>query len=407
MARAPERIVFLLDMDAFFASCEQARDPTLGGKPVIVCGNPKTRSVVAACSYEAKAFGVRNGMSTAQARTLCPQAVPVPGHPALYVEIARRIFGRLSAYTPQVEVVSIDEAFLDVTDTWARFAGSVEGLARRIQGEVARLERLPCTLGIGPNKRLAKLAAEQAKPRGVGRIRPEAVPGCLAPLPVEAMSGIGPRTAERLAGLGITTLGQLARVPEVELVRRFGLLGRVLRAMALGQDDSPVEVEGTQEEIKSMGHAYTLERDTRDPRVLFGTLLKLCEKVGRRLRREGLAGRTICAQVRFSDFSSASRRRTGPDFLNDGLAIYRAARRLLEEITGRKPRPVRLVGVSVSHLARSAPSADLWEDRLRRQDLTAALDRIRDLFGEEAVTRAGTLVPFVEKTKGYFGPRWD
>ncbi len=425
-----ERIVLLVDMDAFFASCEQATDPRLMGKPVIVCGagdgdSPAARrggsasrtvpkGVVAACSYEAKARGVDNGMSIPQALALCPAAVLVGGDPEKYTDIARRIFEGLTRYTPLTEIVSIDEAFLDVTDTWPRFQDSPEALAAQIQGEVEEAFHLSCTAGIGPNKLLAKLAAKLNKPHGIGRIRPEDLPGCLSPLPVEKLNGIGPNLARALLAMGVVTLGELAQLPVSRLTSRFGFYGELLFRMARGIDESPVLPSDFPETIKSMGHSHTLDRDTRDPAIVQGTLLKLSEKVGRRLRAAGYGGKTVSVVLRFSDFSAVSRQRTVGDYVSDDLRIYRAACHLLTQLWQPPGRPVRLVGVGVANLLKVevpgfnlAPShSDLWEDERRRQRLIRSLDRINDRLGEETITWAGALVPFVEKTRGTFGRRW-
>ena len=398
-----ERIILLVDMDAFFASCEQATDPRLSGKPVIVCGNPKTRTVVAACSYEAKARGVDNGMSVHEAMILCPTAVLVPGNPEKYIDVARRIFSTFDRFTPLVEIVSIDEAFLDVTDTWTRF-GASEEVAHQIQKEIETRYALSCTVGIGPNKLLAKLAAKLHKPHGIGRIRGEEVPACLAQLPVESISGIGHRLSRALRAMGVVQLGELAQVPVGELTHRFGFYGELLHRMALGIDESPVRAVDAPDLVKSMGHSYTLEKNTTDLGVVGGMLLKLSEKVARRLRQAGCAARTVTLTVRFSDFTGFNRQRKLGEFVNDGLTIYRAAWRLLS--ARESPRPIRLVGVSVSTLGRVSLACDLWEDQQRRQRLLRSLDRINDFFGEETLLRAGACVPFVPKTRGYFDGRW-
>ncbi|MBI1953914.1 MAG: DNA polymerase IV [Candidatus Omnitrophica bacterium] len=400
-----ERVILLVDMDAFFASCEQAADPRLAGKPVIVCGNFKKRSVVAACSYEAKAHGVGNGMPVPEALALCPGAVLVAGNPDRYTRVARLIFEGLIRYTPLIEIVSIDEAFLDVTDTHPRF-GSPQAIAVEIQRRVEMEFHLSCTVGIGPNKLLAKLAAKLNKPRGIGRIGREEVPDLLKNLPADKVNGIGPAITRTLLSMGIATLGELAQLPVSRLTSRFGFYGELLFRMARGIDESPVLPIDSPEVIKSMGHAYTLDQDTRDPAIVQGTLLKLSEKVGRRLRAAGLRGKTVWVVLRFSDFSAVSRQKTLGEGLCEGLAIYRAAGRLLAEIWSAGGRPVRLVGVGVSHLLAAPENVDLWEDRQRQRRLTASLDRINDCFGEETAFRAATLVPFTEKTRGYFGHRW-
>jgi len=432
----PERVIFLVDMDAFFASCEQALDPRLRGRPIIVCGNPKTRSVVAACSYEAKSYGIENGMSVSMALARCPHAKLVPGQPDLYIDLARRIFSGLERYTPLVEVVSIDEAFLDVTGTWERWFQSPEEAACRIQQEIQAGYDLSCTVGIGPNKLLAKLCAGGAKPHGIGRIRPQDLPKVLESLPVQSVNGIGPRWTDALAEMGIRTLGALAREPVDALASPFGVCGVMFHRMALGVDESSVLAADCPDVPKSMGHAYTLERDTTDSDQVEGMLLKLSEKVARRLRADGFSCRTVSATVRFQNFTTVHRQRTGPEPLSDGLAIYGVAQRLLNEIWGkhRKPggsgaaslshgamvvqlpgaaamsrsrQPVRLVGVGVSSLTRTALQPDLWGISARNQRLIHSLDRINDTFGEETIARAGAKVPFIRKTRGYFDRRWQ
>jgi len=294
-------------------------------------------------------------------------------------------------------------------------------MARWIQESVEAGYGLGCTVGIGPNKLLAKLAAKLHKPKGIGRIHLEEVPTCLTDLPVESVSGIGPELTKALRGMGVRSLGELAQVPVGILTHRFGCYGECLHRMSLGIDDSPVLPMDSPEVIKSMGHAYTLERDTMDPLLLKGVLLRLAEKVGRRLRRAGYSGRTVCLTVRFKDFTTLTRQRTLGEFLNDGLLIYREAWRLFQERVpwgcpegaGRSAlssrtlgRPVRLLGVAVSNLARVTDRPDLWEDRPRRQRLIAAMDRVNDSFGEETIHRALGMAPLVQKTRGYFGHRW-
>lgn len=392
-----ERIIFHLDMDAFFAACEQKTYPSLRGKPVLVCGNPVTRTVVAACSYEAKSYGIRSGMSMIEALRLCPWALCIEGDPDKYHSVSSEIFNSLTRYTPLMEMFSIDEAFLDATSTFF-FFGTPLSLAKQIQEEIAARWGLPCSIGIAPNKLMAKLASALKKPRGLVQLSREEIPMLLEKLSVKELCGIGEKTQEALFRMGILTCGELGRASEEALFNRFGILGPLLKRMGQGLDESPVSPGGA-DEVKSMSHSYTLPRDTSSFEELSSLCLRLSEKVGRRLRQGNYQGRIVTLTVRYRNFSTFSRRRTLERFLDDGYDIYRVACDILRK-TDLSPR-VRLLGVGVSGLTKTQLQRDLFEAK-RKRELLGGLDRINDLYGEETVFRASMLEPLIRKTHGFF-----
>jgi len=377
-------------MDAFFASVEQQTFPFLRGRPIGVCGDPDGRTVIAAASYEAKRKGVKTAMTLPEARKLCPEIILVSGNPAKYVDTSTRILAFYATITDLVEVFSIDEAFLDVTNSSHLFGGP-EGVARRIKQFLKEQFGLTCSIGIAPNKLLAKLVGELNKPDGLTRVRRAEVPALMEKLDVQELCGIGPKTTAKLNALGIRTCAELGRHPERELVRIFGVVGAHLHRMGLGEDDAPVAAYFHEPPTKSMGHSFTLERDTRDPALIRQHLLQLSEQVGRRLRQDGYAGRTVSLVLRYSDFSTSIRQRSRRDFIDDGYHIYSAALRLFEELY-KPPRLVRLLGVSISGLVRNLRQTGIFEEG-RRTDLFQALDLLNNRHGEFSVSRAKLYKP--------------
>ena len=379
------RIILLVDMNSFFASVEQQCNPLLRGKPVAVGGPAGSRSVVAAASYEARAFGVRAAMPVIEALSRCPELILVCGDMRKYADVSRRVFRICGDYTDLLEVYSIDECFMDVTFTQPLF-GSAWSIAldikRRIYGELG----LTCSVGIGPNKVLAKLAAGMQKPDGLVEIRPEDVRDMLENLPVEKLHGIGSKVANRLKDMGISTAGALGRASRDRLNRQFGVYGDVLHAMGNGVSDSRVIPYCDRPDIKSVGHSHTLERNTRNLDILGCHLLRLSEMVGRRLRGHGFAGKTVTLVVRYSDMHTFSRRRTLPEHINDGYAIHKIAMSILREQVGNK-RAIRLVGVCVSNLTRSSCQLNLFADA-KKVNLLKAVDAINDKYGEFTIRRA-------------------
>jgi DNA polymerase-4 len=398
---APERTVMHVDMDAFFASVEQQTFPFLRGRPVGVCGNPEGRTVIAAASYEAKRRGVKTAMTIPEARRFCPEIILVSGHPAKYVDTSTRILALYTTFTDLVEVFSIDEAFLDVTQTAHLFHGAEE-IARRIKTHLKEQFGLTCSVGIAPNKLLAKLCGDMNKPDGLTIVRQSEVAALMEDLPVQELCGIGPRTTQKLNRLGIRTCGELGRYPEKELIGIFGINGSHLKRMGQGLDESPVLSYYHEPATKSMGHSFTLEKDTRDMTEIRRHLLQLSEQVGRRLRRDNFAGRTVSLVLRYADFSTFIKQHSLKSYIDDGLRIYQVGLKLFGELY-RPPRLIRLLGISVSGLVRDLKQTAAFENS-RAGSLFDTLDAVNDKYGEFSVTRAR----LQERTPGprVISPSW-
>ena len=401
----PDPGILHVDMDAFFASVEVLLDPSLRGKPVIV-GGAGARGVVAACTYEARAFGVHSAMASAQARRLCPDAIFLPGRYDRYAEFSVRLHEVLSRFTPLVEGISIDEAFLDVTGA-RRLLGTGEQIAWMIRRAIVEDLGLSASVGVAPSKFIAKLASEAAKPKasfaridpglGVCVVAHGSELAFLHPLPVRALWGVGPATHKRLARFGVQTVGDLAGVPVEALCSALGpSLGAHLHELSWARDPRRVEPVRA---VKSVSHEETYASDIHDRGRLAAEALRLADSVASRLRRGGLAGRTVTVKVRFHDFATITRSATLPEPVDTGPAVSKAAVALLESID---PGPgVRLLGVAMSNLsegaarqlsllAETAPptsgaSPADWERA------TVAMDEIRSRFGEAAVGPAALL----------------
>jgi DNA polymerase-4 len=386
------RKILHLDLDAFFCSVEELHNPDLRGKPFAVGGRPDQRGVVASCSYAARRFGVRSAMPMARALQLCPELLIVPSRHGVYSQVSAQVMERLHNLTPLVEQVSIDEAFLDVSD----LPDPVEDIARRLQTQIRTELSLPCSIGAATSKLLAKTANDVGKAAARGDGPPNAItvvpPGqeaaFLAPLPVGALFGVGPKTAARLEELGIYTIGDLARRSPEEMERRFGRSGFEMVLRARGIDDRPLE---TSRETKSISQETTFARDIRDEHTLKRTLLRLSEGVGRRLRREGLAGTTVKIKLRWEDFTTLTRQVTLPQPSNLDHEIYAAA---LDLFNSNWPpgRPVRLLGVGVSGLGPPVRQLSFWDqDTEKMRRLNSAIDHLREIYGHRVIRHADEL----------------
>ena len=396
-APAAGRTILHVDMDAFFVSVELLRRPELRGRPVVVGGSGR-RGVVAAANYEARAYGVHSAMPSLRALRLCPQAVFLPGDHAHYAEVSERVMAVFRAVTPLVEPISLDEAFLDVTGA-RRSGGDGPTLARRIRDEVRANEGLDCSVGVAPSKMLAKLASEAAKPkasprgtrpgRGVVVVEPGRELDFLHPLPARALWGVGPATFARLERFGVRTVGDIAALPESALVGALGgAHGRHLSALAHAVDDRAVVPD---QAPKSIGHEETYPHDHHDRAPLAREVVRMSDAVAGRLRSHGLAGRTVTLKVRFGDFRTITRSATAPAALDDGPAIARAARALLDQVD---PSPgVRLLGVSVSGLVSGATRQLTLDDAggASWHEASGAVDAIRKRFGSAAIGPASTV----------------
>jgi len=346
------RAIVHLDMDAFYAAVEVLERPELAGKPVVVGGRPEERGVVAAASYPARAFGVHSAMPMARALALCPQAVVLPPRHHLYHEYSRRVMEMLHQASPVVEQLSIDEAYLDLTEQATPWEAAIE-VARQLQGRVRNEVGLSASLGVATNKLVAKVASARDKPGGLTVVRPGEEAAFLAPLPVHVLWGVGPVTAQRLAEMGVATVGDLVQVPEEELEARFGRRGVELAHQARGIDERPVVTEYAR---KSLSQETTFVRDLRDAEPLRRQLWQLSQGVGQQLKEEGLAARTVAIKLRYADFTTLTRQMRLAVPTDDERVIYRAAAVLLRR-AWQRGRPVRLLGVAGRDL--SAPPGQL------------------------------------------------
>ena len=396
------RTILHLDMNAFFASVEQRANPALRDRPMAVIGS-KHRGVVLSPSYEARAFGVKTGMTYGEAMRACPEIVMVPADSAKYSAACEQLIVIWSEFTPVVELFSIDEAFLDVTGCEALFGDPVR-IALRIKERIWEKMGLLCSIGIAPNKLLAKLGSDLQKPDGLVLITPDFVADALEDLPVQQICGIGPSLTKQLASMGLQTCGELGRAPLRMLTARFGILGERLRDMAQGIDDDPVVPAAVQEAeaSRSMGHSMTLDEDCADRTTLERHLLQLSEKVGQRLRRGRYRARTVTLTIRHADFHTFSKQRRLQHTVDHGLDIYAAAAGLLRELPLHQP--VRLVGVSMSGLDRNAVQMPLFTEERKRGFIAEAMDDINDRYGNYTVTW-GTLA---ERTRHerIISPAW-
>jgi DNA polymerase-4 len=390
MSERQSRMILLVDMDAFFASVEQAHHPHLRGLPVIVCGDPGRRGVVTAASYEARPTGVRAGMPVQEARRLCPEARYVSANPEKYVALSLRLLEFYLTVTPDVEPFSVDEAFLAVGRVGGTLA-EAGAIAARIQSGIRERFDLPASIGVGPNKLVAKMASGVSKPAGLTMLDVEGFRAHFWPLPVREMWGIGPQLAERLTALGVHTVGDLAHHPPAILKGAFGVIGPQLREAANGHDETPLIPYHQGVDPRSMGHEVTLPADSRDPAALEGTLLRLSDQVARRLRGEGWMGRTVALKLRDHAFRTHMRQRSRAVPTADHAQIFALARDLWRELWDGEP--VRLIGVTVANLKRMPASGqgDLFTSGERVVRLREALDRVRDKLGEASVVPAGTL----------------
>jgi DNA polymerase IV len=376
------RIILHIDMNAFFASVEQQSNPELRGKPIAVIGAAK-RTVITTCSYEARAFGVKTGMNTWEARQKCPELIFVVGNNRKYTYTSTQIIMIMREYTPLVEVFSIDEAFLDVTGCLSLF-GSAERIVYLIKARIKHQFGITCSVGIAPNKLLAKLASDMQKPDGLTIIRPEEIATVLERVPIKDLCGIGAKTNQTLTSFGIKTCGDLGRFPVDILKRKFGVTGERLHYMGLGIDNSPVVPDEEAEEVKSVGHSTTLEKDITDRREIQMYLLQLSEMVGRRARRYQVAGKTVTLTVRYADFTTFSRQESRSNHTNNSEEIYQAALKILDciELT----QSIRLLGVKISNLRQHTEQLPLFPAERKKALLASAMDEVNNKFGDFAVT---------------------
>lgn len=377
-----------LDLDAFFCSVEELRDPQLCGKPFAVGGRPEERGVVASCSYAARALGVRSAMPMSRAVRLCPSLIIVPPRRKAYAEASEQVMEKLRQVAALVEQISIDEAFLDISDMRA---APLE-IARSLQNSIKDDLRLPSSIGIAANKLVAKIATEVGKKSSKNKNQPPfgltIVPfgeeaGFLAPLPAEMLWGVGPKTSARLSDLGIHSIGDIAAWQEKDLVNLFGENGRDLWKHAQGRDDRPVV---TEYETKSISQEVTFNVDIRDEKTLEKTLREQSKEVGRQLRQGDLAGKTVKLKIRWTDFTTLTRQTTLPTPTDNDDEIFKTAIKLMREAR-TKHQAVRLIGVGVSGLGAPIRQLSLWDNAANEKSrkLQAVVDQLQEKYGKNVI----------------------
>ena len=380
-----QRVVMHVDLDAFYASVEQLRRPELRGKPVIVggAGVPGERGVVAAASYEARPFGVRSAMPLSRARRLCPQAIFVPCDFKAYREASRSVFDILDHYSPIIEPIALDEAYLDCTGQEA-LMGPPQAVAVRLRDEVKRQCGLDISIGVASSKLVAKVGSELRKPRGLVVVAPGDEATFLAPLPLSRLPGCGPATAARLERIGVRTIGDLAALPDPLLGELFGQYGKALGAHARGMDPSPVMPPG---DPKSISREVTFDKDQVNITRVRETALGLLQDVSQSLRGHRLSARTVCLKIRYQPFDTQSRQATLAFATDRDDELAGALRQLFESQVDRT-RPVRLIGAGVSNLEPSSAQLNLLEERSpRRVQLDQQLDELRERYGDQVIVR--------------------
>jgi DNA polymerase IV len=382
----PVRATILhVDLDAFFAAVEQRDRPELRGRPVIVGGDPNARGVVSAASYEARRFGVHSAMPLRTAAALCPNGVFLPVDGRKYRDASRAVMEVLRRFTPRIEQISIDEAFLDVAGSEALF-GSPQEIAARIKADVRAEVQLTVSVGVASTKLVAKIASDLRKPDGLVVVPVGEEEAFLAPLPISRLWGVGGQTRAALSEYGVRTIGDLARLEPELLVRRLGKHGGTLVERARGIDASPV---GGDVAAKSVSHEHTFDVDTSDVEVIERTLLALAEGVGARLRAGGVRGSTVQIKLRDASFATITRQRTLPEPTDLAGPIWRTALALVRpELRGRK---IRLVGVGVHGIGEQSQLGLFAREDDRQRRVTQAADELRHKYGDRAVTRARLL----------------
>jgi DNA polymerase-4 len=382
------RRILHIDLDAFFCAVEEQRDPSLKGRPFAVGGRPDQRGVVASCSYAARKFGVRSAMPMAQAVKICPDLLIVRGHYSDYSQASQQVMDYLRTLTNQIEQISIDEAFLDITD----HDGKSQVIASQIQTHIRTEFGLPCSIGIAPNKLVAKMATNFGKvssgntgnpPSAVHIVAPGEEEGFLAPLPIDALWGVGPKTAAKLIEMNVRTIGDLLLIPEEVLIKRFGKWGYAISQRSRGIDDRPITLQHT---AKSVSQETTFSKDVKDEEKLLKTIQRLSDHVSQRLTRKHRQATTVRIKLRWADFTTITRQLTLNQPTNKADVIYYAANKLFTN-SWKTGKPVRLVGVGVSGLA--PEQLNLWDYQAEKsvnetdERLASVIKDLREKFGDQ------------------------
>ena len=383
------RRIMHIDLDAFFVSVEQIDNPNLKGKPVVVGGKPERRGVVAAASYEARAFGLHAGMPLVTASRLCPQAIFIEGSFSKYRRASQGFMTILADFSPYLEPIGLDEAYLEATG-FESIHGSVCNMARAIKQRIGDELKLPASIGIASGKVIAKVASELSKPDGLLEVAAGEEGLFLSPLPIARLPGVGKKTEGVLKSLGIKTIGELASAPVATLKARLGIYGELLHRHASGLDERELMPPAL---AKSISRETTFAEDTREQRHLRATLRYLSERVGSQLREQGREARCVTLKLRYADFTTITRRCTLSQGTSADQTIFESGSALLKTALSQEKQPVRLIGIGVSGLAEAAGQLNLLDSSaLRLRELNKAIDRIRRKYGFSAIQTGRTLL---------------
>jgi len=376
------RCIFHIDLDAFFVSVEQVLNPKLKGKPVIVGGDPERRGVVASASYEARPFGIHAGMPSAKARRLCPQAIFIRSHFSLYKDASAKFMKILGDFSPYIEPLGFDEAYLDVTGCEEPY-GSLQKLALAIKERINEELELTASVGIATCKVVAKIASDLCKPDGLLEIAPEDEQAFLNPLPIDKLPGVGKKTEHALKDIGVTTIGELASLPLDTIKRQFGATGAVIHSYAKGIDDRKVEAPG---EAKSISQQLTFARDTLDRNFLEANLHNLCQEVCQELRSQNKKARCVAIRLRYADFKTITRQVILKEASNVTQVIFTKSQQLLNKALAQQEKPIRLIGIQISSLIGEGKQLPMFNSGMEKPEhLDKAIDKIRRKYGPMAI----------------------
>jgi DNA polymerase-4 len=382
------RCIFHIDLDAFFVSVEQALNPELKGKPVIVGGDPERRGVVASASYEARPFGIHAGMPSSKAHRLCPQAIFIRANFSRYRDASNRFMDILADFSPNIEPLGFEEAYLDVTGCEGTY-GSPRQMALAIKERINKELKLTASVGIGTCKVVAKIASALCKPDGLLEIVPGKEQAFLNPLPIAKLPGVGEKTEQSLKEMGITTIGELASLPLDTVTRRFGATGAVLHSYARGIDDREVEAPG---EAKSISQQLTFARDTLDRNFLEANLHDLCQEVCQELRSQNKRAKCVAIRLRYADFKTITRQVTLKEASDVTQVIFATAQQLLSKTLAKQGKPIRLIGIRVSGLVGEGKQLPMFDSGTGKPEhLDKAIDKIRSKYGPTAIKTGNSI----------------
>ena len=376
------RCIFHIDLDAFFVSVEQALKPELRGKPVIVGGDPERRGVVASASYEARSFCIHAGMPSSKARRLCPQAIFIRSHFSLYKDASAKFMKILGDFSPHIESLGLDEAYLDVTGCEELY-GSPQKLALAIKERINEELKLTASVGIATCKVVAKITSDLCKPDGLLEIAPGGEQAFLNPLPIAKLPGVGKKTEQALKEMGVTTIGELASLPLDTIKRQFGATGAVIHSYAKGIDDREVEAPG---EAKSISQQLTFARDTLDRNFLEANLHNLCQEVCQELRSQNKKARCVAIRLRYADFKTITRQVNLKEASDVTQVVFATAQQLLTKPLAQQEKPIRLIGIRISSLVGEGKQLPMFDSGTGKPEhLDKAIDKIRSKYGSTAI----------------------